>query len=223
LDAFAGIGLILKNPRLWPLCLAPVLFALLAYFSLGYFLFDAFGGELKQWLGQWVFLAQFTVIVFWAVLFPYVFLILGSGFLALVFEPLAREIEKALGDAPPQASLRLGPIVLDTLARLALNGFLALLGFGLGLILGPIPGICVAALIGLLDYTAVAFLRRGIGLKAQWGILLKKPDVHTLLFAVISGLLSLVPIVGLLLAPGLIAGGVKLARRRLTISPRLLQ
>jgi uncharacterized protein involved in cysteine biosynthesis len=70
-------------------------------------------------------------------------------------------------------------------------------------------------LIGLLDYTAPAFLRRGLTLGPQWARLRHGFDRDTAAFALVAGLLSLVPLVGVLLLPGLVAGGTLLVLRRL--------
>jgi uncharacterized protein involved in cysteine biosynthesis len=120
-----------------------------------------------------------------------------------------------LGDTVPVCPLSFWQLFGDTCKRLLLNSAICLLALALGAALGPIAGILGAGLVSLLDYTSPAFLRRGTTLGSQARLLLKKPDVHTLTFAVAAGLLSLIPFVGLFLAPSLIVGGTLLARRRL--------
>lgn len=209
MDALHGIALIARTPRLWPLCAAPVFAASALYLVLGWLGWHFYGAHLEELTQVFAFLA-------YLVLFPFAFYLLGSGFLGLVFEPLSREVEKHLGNAPTTAPLPFGITFKDTLKRLLLNVGLGLLAFGLGFVLGPVAGFLSAALIGLLDYTSPAFLRRGLTLGPQARKLATKPDLHTLTFAVVAGLLSLLPFVGLFLAPGLVVGGTLLARRKLT-------
>lgn len=208
MDAFRGIALILRTPRLWPLCAAPLLLAFVLYLTLGWLGWHFYAASIEEW-------GQLLVLLGYLVLFPFAFYILGSGFLGLVFDPLSQAVEKQLGPALAQEPLGRRVVLGDSLKRLLLNTSLALLAFGLGFFLGPIPGVLVAAVVGLLDYTSPAYLRRGMLLKTQAKHVLSQRDVHTLSFAAIAGFLSLLPFVGLLLAPGLVVGGTLLARRRL--------
>lgn len=208
MDALHGIALIARTPRLWPLCAAPVLAASALYLVLGWLGWHFYATSLEE-------ITQFFAFLAYLVLFPFAFYLLGSGFLGLVFEPLSNAVEKQLGSEPTTAPLPLKTTLKDTLQRLLLNGCLGLLSFGLGFVLGPIAGFLSAALIGLLDYTAPAYLRRGKTLGRQAHHLFTKPDLYTLSFATVAGLLSLIPFIGLFLAPGLVVGGTLLARRRL--------
>jgi uncharacterized protein involved in cysteine biosynthesis len=209
-DALKGIALILRTPRLWPLCAAPVLLASALYVLLGWIGWHFYANGIEDWSKAIVFLG-------YLVLFPFVFYLLASGFLGLVFDPLSRAVETQLGETVPTVPTKPTTLFADTLKRLLFNGSLGLLAFGLGFFgLGPVPSVLAAALIGLLDYTSPAYLRRGFLLGPQAKHLLPKPDVHTLSFALIAGSLSLLPFIGLLLAPGLVVGGTLLARRRLS-------
>lgn len=221
-DAFAGIALVLRTPRLWPLCVGPLLLALLAYALLGIGIGFLVVPRLADWLrvergsgGWWVM--EFGFVILWLVLFSFVFTLLAGVFSGLIWDKLCRAVETILdGDSmtPPDAPLGWAAAMGDAIGRLLLNGTLALLALGLSLFLGPIPGVLAAALAGLLDTTAPAYLRRGVTLSAQWRRLIGRPDRGTLGFALVAGMLSLLPLVGVLLMPGLVAGGTLLARRR---------
>ncbi|MBC7809268.1 MAG: hypothetical protein H7145_24300, partial [Akkermansiaceae bacterium] len=84
------------------------------------------------------------------------------------------------------------------------------LSFGLGFVFGPIPGILAASIIGLLDYTSPIFARRGKTLGPQWRELFGALNVRTVTFALAAGFVSLIPVVGVLMLPGMIAGGTLL-------------
>ena len=208
MDALNGIGFLLKHPRLWPLALVPGLIASVLYLVLGWIGWQRYGAGLEEG-------ARVVAFLLYLVLFPFAFYLLGSSFLGLVFDPLSRETERALGGTPPLCPLTFWQLFGDTGKRLLLNGMICLLSFGLGTAIGPVAGVLGAGLVSVLDYTSPVFLRRGITLGAQMHLLLKKPDIPTVLFALFAGLLSLIPFLGLFLAPGLIVGGTLLARRRL--------
>ncbi len=223
MDALRGIGLILRTPRLWPLCIGPLVGTFVLYVLLG-----GVGGvllvpHLQEWLtalpnsGAYLITIEVLAVLLWLVLFPFLFVLLGGVLFGLVFEPLSLAVEEIVGDGKPKASspLTRGQLFGDAAARLALNGTLGFAAFLLGFALGPIPGILAAAVIGLLDYTSPAYLRRAVTLGPQsWQLLFRRPDAATFTFGLVAGLLSLLPIVGVLLMPGLVAGGTLLVLRR---------
>lgn len=198
----------LKTPRLWPLAFVPGLIAAGLYLVLGLIGWQLYGAHLSEG-------ARVAAFLLYLVLFPFVFYLLGSAFLGVVFDPLSRETERELGGELPRCPLGFWQLAADTVKRLLLNGAILALALALGGVLGPIAGVLGAGLVSLLDYTSPAFLRRGSTLGPQARRLLTKPDTETLTFALVAGLLSLVPFLGLFIAPGLVVGGTLLARRRL--------
>jgi len=222
MDAFRGIGMLLRTPRLWGLAVGPMLAVVAAYGLLGVAGAVLLVPHLKDWLGGlpgggWlVGLSEAALVLLYLLIFPFLFTLLGGVFFGFVFEPLSRAVEReaAPGAPPPVVALRFGALLSDSLARFALNGLLALAAFLLGFALGPIPGVLAAAVVGLLDYTSPAYLRRGYALGPQARRLFRPLDGATLSFGLVAGLLSLLPLVGVLFMPGLIAGGTLLAIRR---------
>lgn len=222
MDALRGIGLIVRTPRLWPLCLGP----LVGIFAL-YLLLGGIGGwllvpRLGEWLaalpnsGGFLIAVEVLAVLVWLLLFPFLFVLLGGVLFGLIFEPLSLATERIVaGDATRKTvPLPSGQLFGDAVSRLALNAFLGLGAFVLGFALGPIPGVLTAAMIGLLDYTSPAYLRRGITLGPQTRLLIfRRPNVATLTFGLVAGLLSLLPVVGVLLMPGLVVGGTLLMLR----------
>ena len=213
MDAFRGIGLILSRPRLWPLCLAPTLVGLAAYALLVYLALARIPEGLSDLMHVvWVL----AVLVGTALLS----VVVMSAFLGVIFDPLSREVERELsGEAPPAIPFSWGVLMGDSLQRFGYNVFLGILAFALGFVpvVGAIFAVMVTGVIGLLDYTSVAYLRRGQLLGAQRTELFRKLDRPAVLFGLVVGLSALVPGLGLLLAPGFIAGGTILARRRLSL------
>lgn len=221
MDALRGIALLWRTPRLWGLALGPLAAVACAYIALGVagavFLFPHITEWLRgvpggEWLGR---LGELAAVVLYLFAFPLFFTLLGGIFFGVVFERLSIAVEQTVtGTAPTPVPLRASATIGDSLARLLVNGALGLGAFLLGFALGPIPGIVAAALVGLLDYTSPAFLRRGVTLGPQTRALFSRLDAPTLSFALVAGLLSLVPFLGVLLMPGLIAGGTLLVCRR---------
>ena len=217
-EVFLGIRLLLKTPQLWPLALAPLVGALLIYIVLG-----VMGGlwlipRIEEWLGEGAIFGKITALIAWILLFPYLFLVFASAFTSIAFEPLAREVERQVtGQQPDKINLTYLQSLRDSGNRLGLNVLLGTIAFVLGLFLGPlgpIPGVLVTAVIGLLDYTSVGYLRKGRTLGAQWKHLRTPLSSDVLGFALVAGLLSLVPFIGIFLMPGLIAGGTLLALKK---------
>ena len=80
--------------------------------------------------------------------------------------------------------------------------------------LGPVPGILSASIIGLLDYTSPMYAHRRKTLGPQWRDLFGSLDAQTVVFALVAGFLSLIPLMGVLMLPGMVAGGTLLFLRR---------
>ena len=224
MDIFRGTALLWRTPRLWGLALAPLVAAIAAYAALG------IGGAavalplLKRWgvaVGiEWF--ATVGLVAVWVLLFPFLFTLLAGAFAGLIFDPLSKAVEKTVRDAAenapappvPDAALSPGAAFTDTMARLLLAAVLALLAFGFGFIAGVIPALIAASVLALLDYTAPVYARRGKTLAAQGRDLLGAPDFDTATFALAAGFVSLLPIVGVLMLPGMVAGGTLLTLRR---------
>ncbi len=230
MDAFRGIFLVARTPRLWPLCAVPLLAAFALYVTLGVVLGVVLVPRLPVWLerdGAASGLAQLVggaaFVLLWLVLFQFAFVLLAGIFSGLIWDRLSLAVEQLAaaddnGGVPDAARLGCRAQAGDTLGRFLLAAMLAALAFALGCALGPVPGVAVAALVGLLDYCAPASLRRGRTLGPQWTHLRRSGGRDALGFALAAGLLSLVPLAGVLFAPGLVAGGTLLVRRRASAS-----
>ncbi|MDX1931317.1 MAG: EI24 domain-containing protein [Capsulimonadales bacterium] len=221
MDAFRGIFLVMRTPRLWKYCFGPVLLTLFVYMTLGIlggiFLLPHLAALLSGLPGSgWLTpLVSGAAIVLWLLLFPFLFTLFGGVFFGMVYESIAEATEREVRPERPTAlPPEGGALFADVLGRLALNLTLGLTAFVLGLWLGPIPGVVAAGVIGLLDFTAPTCLRRGMTLGRQLPFLFRPPDARTLSFALVAGLLTLIPFVGVFLLPGLVAGGTLLVLDR---------
>lgn len=226
MDALRGIWLVLRTPRLWPLCIGPLLGAAFAYAVLGIVGGILLVPRLPGWLGIDPANPRFPLaellggavfVALWLFLFSWAFVLIAGVFAGFIFDKLSREVERVItapGEAVPDVPLTFSQTAGDSVSRLLLNASLGIAALFLSVLLGPIPGILAAAIVGLLDFTSPAYLRRGLTLGPQSGRILRRLDSAALSFAILSGLLSLVPFVGVFLLPGFVAGGTMLVRRR---------
>ncbi len=158
-----------------------------------------------EWLGshEMGILAAFvgfvlSIVLGGAIYLALVALIAGFGFDRLSIEVERREFGRSVGE-PRGFAAGVG----DGLARALLAAVLGLVSLcGSGTVVIPL---LAAAALGLLDFTAPALLRRGVGLGRQFGIARRLPGA--LPFALISGVVLLIPVVNVLALPILVAAG----------------
>lgn len=222
MDAFRGIGLVLSRPRLWPLCLAPTLAALGIYILAAWWLLSHPPAAFTEWQQSIAFLnamGQLVYVLIVLVGLALLSVVVMSAFIGVIFDPLSREVEREVsGSLPPACPQPWKVLFVDSLQRLGFNLLLGILAFGLGFIpvVGTVFAVVIAGVIGLLDYSSVAYLRRDKLFSVQRREIFAKLDRPSVLFGLVVGLAALVPGLGLLLGPGFIAGGTLLARRKLT-------
>jgi CysZ protein len=216
MEFFQGMKLVLSVPRLWPYCWKPLLAALAVYVTLGVGVWLLVMPLLIRWLqwgsgAEWLvgILVSVLILALWILLFSYVFVLLSSLFSSFLWDRLAEQVEIVDGGGASAVSLSRSALIMDALARFALALFVGILAFGCAFVIGPFAPLLAAALLGLLDFTAPANLRRGRTLGAQWSRVFRRKSLG---FALTAGLLSLLPIVNVLLLPGLVAGGTLLMR-----------
>ena len=217
MDAFRGLALLVKTPRLWGWAALPGSAAVFLYMILAITLWSGLQPVMESLLGEWKVTGWVLALIVFLLVFPLAFFLLGSAFLGLIFDPLAYHTEAIQGGAPPAMKLTRKALVSDAFARLGFNAAVGVIGFLIGLMapfLAPLLSILAAAIVGVVDYTAPASLRRGRTLGPQLRDFLARPDAHAIGFALSAGFLSLVPLLGLMLAPAFVIGGTLLVRRR---------
>ncbi len=180
---------------------------LLTIMGLGYWLIVPWGDRtLTQWgLGSWVggALLRIGYAILWWFLAGIVFAAISGLLSSFLWEKLSFEIEKEVSANPPEHRLTKGELITDTLTRGIFA--LAIFFFTCGCFWLPLAGVLLAAWLCLYDYTAAPYLRRGILFPTQARRAFGVRGSAT--FAVASGLLTVIPLVNVLLLPGLVAGG----------------
>ena len=154
------------------------------------------GGLLGEWLGG--LLGFVTVVVFGGGIYlALVALLSGFGFDRLSVEVERREFGSAtMGESTVGGGLVRGAVSLALgLVALCLGGTVV------------VPWL-VASYLCLMDFTAPALARRGVGFGAQFRATRGLPGA--LPFALVGGVILLVPVVNVLALPVLVAAGTML-------------
>lgn len=152
----------------------------------------------------------------WFLLSPLLFTTIVSVFYGILFETLSRAVEETVapGEAIPNHRPGILSQIQDTAGRLAFNGIITLIALALSIFLplGPVPWVLASGIMGILDFSASAFQRRGLLLGGQFRTLFPGAK-GTLPFIIVAGLFIMLPIIGVFFLPGLAAGATLLTRR----------
>ena len=205
-----AIALFRRERGLWRYALRPMGWAALAYLAVvlltagvGERIGEALAGRTGGLFGAAAGLVL-TVVLGGAIYLALVALISGFGFDRLSVEVEQRAFGRSVGE--PVGFARGLP---DGVARFLLATTLGLVGLCLsGTVVAPW---LIASLLVLLDTTAPSLLRRGFGLFRQLGVLRRVPG--SLSYALIAGLIVLVPVVNVLALPILVAAGTLLVAK----------
>lgn len=188
-----------------PLLIGIVLFSFVSYSSFNFFVPKVAGLGLPSWLATVVYL-----IVWWTIagaIFSTILLSVAGW----AFDAIARRTDELLGVTPRSPGFTAGEGFRDGLKRFAFGMMLSFVGLIAGIFLPVIGSVAVFGFLSLLDTTAPAMQRRGIGLKSSFKIAPKLPNALT--YAAPIGMLATLPVVSALLMPILvIAGSVLVAR-----------
>ncbi len=222
--ALRGIVLVLADRRLWPYVWLPFVLAAALYLALlfgGYILFVPRLESLLSYIGidsiAGFAMAAALYAVVWALLSGLIFLSLAGLLSSLLWDRLSTKVEALNGGKLSDARVGCLRLAADTILRAIFAVFMTLAAFLGGIVTFGAVAILFAAMLGLCDYTAPAMLRRGVTFPDQAGRVLQLRG--WLGFAIVSGVLTLVPFVNVLAMPGLVAGGTLMvleseARRR---------
>ena len=206
-----ALRLFANERGLWRFALVPFAWAALAFvlvilvltgsaLELGERLGGHFGGALGVLLS-----VALMVALGGGIYLSLVALISGFGFDRLSTEVERRAFGQVVGQRP---TLSRG--IFDGVARAFLAGLLGLLGLCLAwTVVGPW---IVASLLMLVDSTAPALLRRGVGFGRQFGVARRLPDA--LSFAAIAGFIALIPVMNVIAFPILVAAGTLMVAER---------
>ena len=187
-----------------------------AVFLAGFWLVLPLAGNVAErigtasWVGNWV--GGLLYLVIWVFASSAIYLAIVGLMSSLLWDTLSYEIESRIGPTP-KTTAGCGLQIGDTLARLPFSVFIACLVLFLGWTCFGVVGIVAAGLLGLFDFTACSFLRRGHAFWGQWILVWRAQGWGS--FVILCGIASLLPVVNVLLLPVFVAGGTLLARRTL--------
>ncbi len=205
-----GITLVLGNRRFWPFIWRPMLASagIFAFvLAIGYWLIvpQVRGLFNRTGLGEGVANVGATaayLILLWFVA-SVLFITIAGLTSSFLWDRLSYEVERTVRPAPPKHETTWPIWVADALPR---TGFATLIFCGSVGCFWILPiGVALASWLCLYDYSACAYLRRGISFPVQFRSVFKNKGWPT--FALTCGLLTLIPIVNVLLLPGLVAAG----------------
>jgi CysZ protein len=214
----AGAGLILRNRRFWryiygPLAISGGLFLLLA--SIGLVVVNAiWAGVLGRFGQDSGPLSAIAPLLYLVLLFVYsgvLFLAITSMTSSFMWERLSAAVEMALGGTGRMDSLPKSVVIGDSIARTMLAIGVAFASLCCAFIVPVIAPLLLAGGLGIIDYTAAAYLRRNVLLRQQMRAVWKLPGV--LGFLVASALISSVPLLNVLMLPAMVAGGTIMVMR----------
>lgn len=157
-------------------------------------------------------LVSVTYFVLWIFLAGFVFLLITSITSSFLWDELSQKVEEQITGRPGRKStLTNGRIISDSISRGLFAIFVAILSFFCGLAVPFLAPVILAGWLGVLDYSSSAFLRYDRTVGQQWPVATKMKGWFG--FQIVSGLLSLLPFINVLMLPALVAGGTSMAVR----------
>lgn len=165
---------------------------------------------LPDWLEQAVvWLGRLGLTVLMSFVAIPIYLALSGLFSSFLWERLSVEVERQVyGDAP---NPRIGcvSLVFDSVARACFSAAVFVLSLCF-FWTGPIASAVYAGWIGTLDFSASAYLRRGVLFPAELRRVWRPKGAVG--FAICCGMVSLIPLLFVLAMPGMVAGATLLCR-----------
>jgi uncharacterized protein involved in cysteine biosynthesis len=211
-----GNLLIIKTPRLWSFIWKPMAVALAFYIAIvlavslwlipyvaGMFDLPVWIEETMKWLGR------AGLIVLMSFLGLPIYLAISGLFSSLLWDRLSLEVERTLYGTATNVKVGCSGLVWDSVTRAVFSGALFLVSLCF-FWTGPIAPAIYAAWIGTLDFSASAYIRRGVLFPSEFTRVWKPKRAKG--FAIACGLVSLVPLLFVLMLPGMVAGATILCR-----------
>ena len=211
---FRGFKLLMGDRRLWPYVWKPMLISgaiFLGIVALGYVFLVPRIADVLEWMKVPESFARGAGIVIYAVLWWFaagvVYLGLAGFFSSLLWEKLSLEVERKVRGFAPESRIPLPIVLLDSFSRMIFSVGIAIAALLFGFWCMPMA-VLLAGWLSLYDYTAPAYLRRGVPFALQFRRAFRLRGWPG--FAISCGVLSLIPLVNVLLMPALVAGGTML-------------
>jgi CysZ protein len=201
-------------PWLWSILIF-VLVVIVGYFALVPWIqgmIDSRLGTGSNLSGLAKTLVSLTYVVIWFFLAGFVFLTITSITSAFLWDDLSQKVEEqTTGQMAPKSTLPTKRVVVDSISRGVFAIAMAILSLFCGWIVPFVVPVLIAGWLGVLDYTSPIFLRYNRTVGQQWPVATKMKGWFG--FQVVSGVLSLVPLLNVLMLPALVAGGTIMASR----------
>jgi uncharacterized protein involved in cysteine biosynthesis len=217
-----GFRMVFLDRRYWRYILIPWMWSVLIFIAvvvLGYIaVVPWLQGVIERRIGDGSLggplqaLVSLAYLAIWFFIAGFVFLTITSVTSSFLWDDLSQKVEEQITDRPaPKSSLSNARIVSDSISRGSFAILMAILSLFCGWVLPIVAPVILAGWVGLLDYTSPAFLRYNRTIGQQWPSATKMPSWFG--FQIVSGFLSLVPLVNVLMLPALVAGGTAMAVR----------
>ncbi len=196
---------------MWRYIIVPMMWSAAIYFAIligGYFLIVP---PLQRWMSQSLndtfaaTIGNTLYVVLWILLSGTIFLSIAGVMSSLFWDGLSKKVEQKVYGTAPEHKHPTPDLIADSIQRMIFSIFIAGFTLCVGWCFFGIPGVLLASWLGLYDYTACAFLRRGFLFTSQAREAFRCKAWFS--FALGSGLLTLIPILNIFMLPALVAGG----------------
>ena len=171
--------------------------------------------RLATWIAGWGVpsfisgMASFLLFAtIWLVFSGAVFTALVGSVSPFLWDRLSLRIEEKVLGIPPDHTPSTIVVIGDGVARVVMSVVIAVVAVLLSCFTFGFIGILAAGLIGLFDFTAPAFLRRGMLLGDQARVMFRARGWSS--YALGCGVISSIPIINVISLPALVAGGTLL-------------
>jgi uncharacterized protein involved in cysteine biosynthesis len=155
--------------------------------------------------------AGLTYVIAWIFLAGPIYVSIVAGMSSLLWDGLSIAVEQRLVGEAARQELPRSVVVGDSLSRTALSIGVSLLGCCCAWLLPVVGLVLLAGWISLLDFTACAYVRRGVTLGPQLGQVFRLREWPS--FMLTTGVLTLLPLVNVFLLPIMVAGGTVMVVR----------
>jgi uncharacterized protein involved in cysteine biosynthesis len=211
----AGLGMVFSKRRLWPYVWGPMVAGAAVWAGIVVLGWLFVVPALSRWIDSWglggiwgALLANAVYAASWVLLSGVVYLSLVGVLSSILWDRLSAEIERELGREAVAERLGCGAIAADAVYRALFSCAIAAACLIVGLCTLGLGSVVLAGWLGLYDYTAPSFLRRGATFPRQFSEAFECRGWAG--FVLLSGLLTLLPLVNALMLPALVAGGTML-------------
>jgi len=215
-----GFGVIARNADLRKLAVAPLLISAGVLFLVWILAVGVGGGALGNWIGSVLpWLAQaapwigrvIVAVGLWfltSTLFIHFALLAGAHF----WDELSFRVEQRVMGHAPRQPISFPRIALEIAMRTMFALCFAVTGLLFGWLFAGIVGVFLAGTLAFFDLTAAAFARRGVLFPVQ---IFKAMNMREALwFIPVAGVVALVPILNIMLLPGLLSTATLVVARR---------